>query len=285
MMAAVSTADTLPLSYLRLDSKPTAQLSYSLVPAKQALPSQPPIIFLNGLGLPASSWYPTLSLLSNLPSHPTLVAYDRFGQGSTTDRDPQDANAPDPAHGHTCEDVVEDLHQFLTQLLEREKLSIRGTGVFFVGNSVGCAIARLYAQAYPGTVSAMLMLDSVMANTDFISMWPDPDAHGFKESELPKGVTAEALRETRAKYDKIFGSHDGLMGKAEGLSRRDLAELLPFSDRPGPCWGGNAKGSGPWITVVGHGFEKFAQDGLEVNPSPPTFPTLIICSLTAVFSM
>jgi hypothetical protein len=40
-------------------------------------------------------------------------------------------------------------------------------------------VARLYAGEYPSTVSAIQFLDSMMADCDFVSIWPDPDAPGF----------------------------------------------------------------------------------------------------------
>ncbi len=95
-------------------------------------------------------------------------------------------------------------------------------------------MARLYADQYPPTVFAILFLDSIMANSDFLSIWPDPDAPGFSEEylPLPEGVTEQGLRETTAKYGKVIHLVTGIMGNAEGLSRKNLAMLLPHTDRP-----------------------------------------------------
>jgi hypothetical protein len=79
---------------------------------------------------------------------------------------------------------------------------------------------------------------------------------------LPEGVTAEGLREVRAKMDRIFSPIHGIMGNAEGLTRRNLAELLPYSDYPILTGVAN---EGPWLTVVGHGFKKFAEDSLRAR--------------------
>jgi hypothetical protein len=113
-------------------------------------------------------------------------------------------------------------------------------------------------------VSAILFLDSIMANSDFVSIFPDPDALGFAEKylPLPEGVTEDGLRETRLKYGKVFHPATGIMGKAEGLSRKNLAGFLPYSDRPILRF--ERDGKGPWITVVGHGFTTFAEEGVKV---------------------
>lgn len=95
-------------------------------------------------------------------------------------------------------------------------------------------MARLYGGQYLFTVTAILFLDSIMADRNFASIWPDPDAPGSCEKylPLPEGVTDEALRETRLKYGKVFYPITGIVGKAEGLDRKDLAGLLPDSDKP-----------------------------------------------------
>jgi hypothetical protein len=171
-------------------------------------------------------------------------------------------------------DVVRDLKQLISQICDREDLKVPvgsenssemvEPSIFFVANSLGGAVARLYADQYPYTVSAILFLDSIMANSDFVSIWPDPDAPDFAKTALPlpEGVTEDALRETRAKYRQIFHPVTGLMGKAEGLSRKNLAELLPYSDKPLLRF--EKGGKGPWLTVVGHGFKRFAEEGLKV---------------------
>lgn len=88
-------------------------------------------------------------------------------------------------------------------------------------------------------------------------MFPDPDEAGFDESTLPEGVTAEDLRDTREKYATIFHPQYGTVGNVEGLHRRNLANLLPHDDKP--------KLHGIKITVVGHGFRKFAEDSFNAS--------------------
>ena len=168
----------------------------------------------------------------------------------TTDRDPQDSGHEE-GHGHDIADAAVDLHELILQICEHEK----GPRVVLVANSIGCAIARLYAQKHP--VAAFLMLDSIMANSDF-DFWPDPDSPDFNEDELADDVTLDELREQRARFAAVF--RPDVVNK-EGLDRRNLAILLPYSDKPTLGQPGNR----PWVTVVGHDFQQFANDSLEVS--------------------
>jgi pimeloyl-ACP methyl ester carboxylesterase len=246
--------------FIRLTTKPTAQLCYTYVPASGAVSSTPLlVVFVNGLGLPKSSWFPVIMRLleSNLEHRPAMLAYDRYGQATTTDTDPSDVGAADPMHGHDCMSVVKDLRQLLTQIA-KDKIDIMDVDkveLIFVCNSIGGAITRLYTQEYPGTVAALLILDSVLANSDFVSMWPDPDAPGFNEKDLPEGVTPDILRETREKLGfRMFHPQNG---SKEGLSRKNLKDLLPESNSPMLK---GVKGRGPFVTVVGHDFMAFAEE-------------------------
>ena len=192
------------------------------------------------------------------PKFPSMLAYDRYGVGMTEDRDPSDQGR-EQGHGHDCRDAAEDLHYLVSHfskgltLLSGEKLR-----VVLVANSIGCAIARLYAERYP--VAALLFLDSIMANSDF-DFWPDPDSPGFDKRELPEDVSVEVLREQRAKFAAIFRPD---VVNREGLSRRSLASLLPHSD--GPMLGNQSER--PWVTVVGHDFEAFANESLRTMDTP-----------------
>ncbi|KAL2832768.1 alpha/beta-hydrolase [Aspergillus pseudoustus] len=257
------------LQHITLTTKPSAQIAYTFHPATSstATTTPPPLlVFLNGLGLPQASWFATIAKLkeSNTPL-PALLTYDRYGQGATTDRDPADADAEDPTHGHDALTVVKDLRQLLTQIAT-EKLGLDSAEklntipLILVGNSIGCALARLYAQTYPGTVAALLLLDSVLANSDFVSIFPDPDAPGFDASTLPEGITADALRGGREGMKRIF--HPSV-GSKEGLSRRNLAALLPHADSP--VLVGPDDGKGPFVTVVGHDFEAFAKESARMG--------------------
>lgn len=184
---------------------------------------------------------------------PSMLAYDRYGQGMTEARDPQDEGAEE-GYGHDVADAVDDLHYLIAQFngnAPQHRLVL-------VGNSIGCAIARLYAQKHP--VAAILFLDSIIANSNF-DFFPNPDAADFHDNQLPEDVTIEKLREQRSRFLAIF--HPDVINK-EGLSRRNLAEHLPHSDRP--LLGKDA--ARPWITVVGHDFDRFAEESLRVSSFP-----------------
>ncbi|KAJ5628807.1 alpha/beta-hydrolase [Penicillium lividum] len=251
------------INFITLTTKPSSQLSYSFQPPTGA--TKPVlVVFLNGLGLPQAFWHPVISQLQTIRdgrSTPSFLTYDRFGQGQTTDRDPQDASAEDPTHGHDCLASVKDLRQLIIQI-SNEKLEISevdSVPVVLVGNSIGCALARLYAQGYPGTVAALLLLDSVLANSDFVSVFPDPDAASFDPASIHP-IPAEAIRAVRAGTRRIFHPD---VGNKEGLSRRNLRELLPASD--GPLLQGPG-GHGPYVTVVGHDFDTFAEESSKMGP-------------------
>lgn len=253
----------------RLDHKPGAKLAYTYYPASKSSKShrnpfsQTMIVFLNGLMLPRSSWDPAISSFlekrvdGRLP-YPGLLSYDRYGQGDS-DRDPGDKDPP-PCHGHDAMAAVQDLKQLILQIW-REHLDIAKPTHFpcliFVCNSIGCALARLFAQSYPGTVSGLLFLDSIMANSDYQSFWPDPDASNFDPHILPGGVTPDDVRETRRKYREMFHPD---VPNMEGLTRRNLPKLLPRTDEPKLE---GYLGRGPYLTVVGHDWETFAEQSCK----------------------
>ncbi|KAF1925631.1 uncharacterized protein M421DRAFT_102967 [Didymella exigua CBS 183.55] len=254
------------ISAVPLEGKHGAKMHYTYYPASAAPKlghnnpfSQSLIVFLNGLMLPRSSWDQSINAFlekrvqAGLP-YPALLSYDRLGQGDS-DRDPSDPD-PRPCHGHDIMSAVRDLRQFTLQIwtehLARASPS-QAPCLVFVCNSIGCAIARLFAQTYPGTVIGLLFLDSIVANSDYTDIWPDPDAAGFDPHSLPPGVSADDVRTTRAKYKAMFHPD---VANMEGLSRRNLAALLPDADAPAlEGWGG----SGPYLTVAGHDWETFAE--------------------------
>ncbi|KAL7629056.1 hypothetical protein AAE478_000574 [Parahypoxylon ruwenzoriense] len=147
--------------------------------------------------------------------------------------------------------------------------------LIFIGNSIGCVIARLYASTYPGVAEGFLLLDSNMANSDMVSVFPDPDAPDFDPKCLPDDVTVDDLRRTRERYAAAF--HPSVPNP-EHLDRRNIAELLPHADKPrlrGPPPppqngdGDDDGAKGPWITVVGHDWETFADEGLRGSMNVP----------------
>ncbi|KAI2602841.1 alpha/beta-hydrolase [Hypoxylon sp. NC1633] len=265
---------------VRLPHKPDTPLSYRFVPGQGPLSTSYLIVFLNGLIIPQTGWQATIDDLyrrraehSRSDSRPSLLTYDRYGQGESA-RDPADEQ-----HGgsHNIHEVVSDLHvlgQEIWKIKSRRFLEEQrgeengGKGMMpklvFVANSIGCVIARLYAETYPGTVASLLLLDSNIANSDLVSVFPDPDASGFDPAVLPKDVTVDDLRRTRAAYTANF--HPSVPNP-EHLDRLNIAELLPYSDSPKLT--GLKDSKGPWITVVGHDWETFAEEGLRGSMNVP----------------
>ncbi len=243
---------------LTLSTKPGAAIHYSFARGKD---DRYFVVFLNGLMSTKSTW---LSVMGGIirkravfPGFPSMLAYDRYGSGLSEDPNPQDLGR-EKGYGHDVADVVRDLHEIISQVASEHLAAVQSQfQLILVGNSIGCAIARLYAQTYPGVVAGLLLLDSIMANSDF-DWWPNPDADGFDASQLPDDVTIDVLKEQRAKYAAIF--RPDVVNK-EGLDRRNLAKLLPESDNP-KLQGPN---KGPFVTVVGHDFDVFAQESLEVS--------------------
>ena len=212
-----------------------------------------------------TSWLPVIAGIiwqrKNLttPDFPSMLAYDRYGQGMTEDRDPND-HGQEKGHGHDCKDAAVDLHYLINMVAAEQGLQgSEKLRVVLVANSIGCAIARLYAQMYP--VAAILFLDSIMASSSF-DLWPNPEAPGFDRRELPDDCSVEVLREQRAKFAAIF--HPENVNR-EGLSRRNLAKLLPYSDRPKL----GIEGNRPWVTVVGHDFDSFRDESQRTMGTPP----------------
>lgn len=222
------------------------------------------VVFLNGLMTDRTSWIRVMAGImrqrkGTTAGSPSLLSYDRYGQGTTEDQDPQDEGREE-GHGHDCANAAEDLH-YLIEGVAKERMSGRAEDlrVILIANSIGCAIARIYAQTHP--VAALLLLDSIIANSDF-DFWPDPDTAVIRRPEdLPHEVTDDILRQQRAKFATMF--HPTISNK-EGLSRRNLAKLLPHSDSPMLGNGGDR----PWVTIVGHDFDAFAEESLRTMGTP-----------------
>jgi pimeloyl-ACP methyl ester carboxylesterase len=268
------------ISSIALEHRNGAKIHYTYYPASLSKPHRPNpfakslVVFLNGLILPRSSWDNSIQdflekrIDAQLP-FPALLSYDRFGQGDS-DRDPNDKEEP-PCHGHDVMSAVHDLKSFTIQIWKEHLSKSNPTNfpsLIFVCNSIGCAIARLFAQTYPGTVLGLLFLDSIVANSDFISWWPDPDAPNFDESQLPPGVTVKDARDTREKYRIMF--HPDVPNQ-EGLTRRNLATLLPDAHMPRLEGYG---GSGPFLTVAGHDWETFAEQSFTGSLHTPRLLTM-----------
>lgn len=253
---------------ITLSTKPGASLHISILqprPAEHDNPlSDTLVFFLNGLALPSSAWSDAVDKLISLRRDsknaiPALLCYDRYGQGKS-DSDPTDAEGP---YGHDARASVADMHQLLTQIsqdhLGRQLKDLR---LVLACNSIGCALARLYAAEHPGQVAGFLFLDSMMANTDFVSLFPDPDSPGFDAGQLPDDISSDDLRHARKRFHDYF--HPTLPN-AEKLDRRQLAKLLPHAD--GPALPNGPGGQAPLLVVVGHDWDEFAEQCEHVGLS------------------
>ncbi|KAI0412112.1 Alpha/Beta hydrolase protein [Xylaria grammica] len=270
---AIALPPSITFDSIRLLTKPTACLECSKVQSVgDSGVSKVFVVFLNGLVAPQSFWLPVMALMMRRlklgdsgitggASRPQMLAYDRYGQGRTIDRDPSD-EGKEEGYGHDTLDAVHDLHQLISQTMEDSENQPKR--LMFVANSIGCAIARLYAHKYPDTVAGMLLLDSIMANSDFVSIFPDPDSPNFDPGSLPPDVTPELLYETREKFREVF--HPSVKNP-EGLDRRNLATLLPDADKPSLSQG--FAGTAPLVTVVGHDPEWFAKESLQGSMKTP----------------
>jgi pimeloyl-ACP methyl ester carboxylesterase len=141
------------------------------------------------------------------------------------------------------------------------KSAIDEVRIIFVASSIGCAIARLYASEYPRTVSALLLLDSIIANSDAVSLLPDPQSPGFSEGGLPEGITVELLYDARQKVGRYY--HPNTPNK-EGLWWGNLPTLLPHSDTP-QLRGPNTRT--PYVTVMEHDRDVWCAEAEKVRSS------------------
>ncbi len=221
------------------------------------------VVFLNGLGLPRASWLPAIEQFisdrrGNARSVPSLLAYDRYGQGQS-DPDPTDPTGT--PYGHDALAVATDLHHIISRV-KKDYLAPTPANfrLVFVCNSIGCAIARLYASEHPGSVAGFLFLDSIIANTDFVSIYPDPHSPEFDPGSLPTDVSVNDLQHAREAYRRMFHP---TVPNPERFDRRFLPELLPHSDKPelppGP------EGRTPRLVVVGHDWDEFADQTEKVT--------------------
>lgn len=257
---------------IRLPSKPTAPLQTSLY--LPPMPSSTLIVFLNGLILPRTAWSETIDhlLLSSDQQDPfphAILTYDRFGQG-TSPSDP--ANPPSTPYGHDALSIIADLHSLLTEVIHtRLSQSPSHLNLILVCSSIGCPLSRLFASAHHSEheVVGYIFLDSMMANTDFVSLFPDPSSPDFDPSQLPEGITLSDIEHARSRFRDMFHPD---VGNPEKFDRRRLREQLPFPDEPKlptlAARNGEEDETEPRLIVVGHDPETFAEQCEKVNVRP-----------------
>lgn len=268
-MSSETLTPLVPSELLTIPSKPTAPISYTLFPAigDEISSVKHLIVIVNGLGLPAASWAPSISVLrSSVKSCPTILTYDRYGQGLTTARDPIDGTKE---RGHDFLDVVVDLHEIITTIastslgLPAADVASGKLHLLLVGASIGAPIARLYSQNHPGLVAGLILLDSNIANVNYSDFWPDPDKPNFDPClVVSDDCTLEQYVKERTKLAKMF---DLNVKNPEGLDRTTSPALLPHSSTPllvGP------RGVGPLLSVVGHDPETFEILSFQMMGTP-----------------
>ena len=248
--------DGVPLAYTfsRLNDLPTSDTSTVTSPSL--------LVFINGLMLPRASWTPTISNLNTAlssQSTPTFyLTYDRYGQGESRSSDPSWKPKL-----HDVASAATELETVLQYTLSTYKDDLTATPtLIFISHSIGVPLARLHNHTTATPAAAHLFLDSNIANTDFVSLLPDPERPAFDaERDIPEGVSVEVLQGMRERTKKMFHP---TVPNPEGLDRSNLAELLPDAGKPllrGP-------NEVPFLTVVGHDPEAFAQEGLKMMGSP-----------------
>jgi hypothetical protein len=177
---------------------------------------------------------------------PPMLLCDRFLVSTTTDHDLSDA-------GKTLEeshDVVEamcNLRQMIIQISEARlghaEHEIDHLQLVFAAHSIGCWIARLYAEAFLGSVDAMLLIDSALSNTLIIDLIPNSDKpEEFHEHCMPKGVDGKLCRQTIKTLTKSMFHPPN--ANRERIGWTNLPSLLLFNDAP------RVTGSAPDLPLV-----------------------------------
>lgn len=224
------------------------------------------VVFLGGLLVPMASWDSVIALLeAGRQSCQKAVVinclrYDRYGLAETKDR-----NSAHETKSHDLTDSVVELHQIIDAVILKHHATSSDTTtststslppqIIFVGHSIGVVLARLYMNTYPGTISALLSVDTNPTNTDFVSIYPDPDSTTFNPTtDLPDGTTVADLRHLRTITELAFGP---TQPNPESLNRSTVQTLLPSPSEPkllGP------DGKGPYVTVMSNDPAKLAED-------------------------
>ena len=223
------------------------------------------VIFVNGLVIPQAMWLPTINLLkSSLTAAPVSVpiyaiTYDRYGQGESVPQNDQQWK-PEP---HDIVSAANELSDVITSLgADIFPIPSPWPKIVMASHSIGVPLVRLHDERSWPRVHGHLFLDSNIANTNFVSLFPDPEADGFDASQLPHDTAIEDLQAMREKVGKMFRPS---VPNPENLDRSSLPHLLPHSDEPklhGP------NDTAPFLTVVGHDPVAFAEEGLRLTGTP-----------------
>ena len=248
--------DGIQRGFVTLPTKPSARLGYSFIPQPSGGASQRLLVFLSGIDSPQTVWQGALTRLVSLSRTngielPPILVYDRYGTG-TSDHDPSDSGKP-PNEYHDALEATRDLRQLIIQIASKHlgltETILPDLSITFCAHSIGCCIARFYGDAYPGTVEALLLIDSAIAGTAAEKLVPDPDiSEEWEKGQwmLPEGTTADECRDAvRRARNSPFSGH--AMTTRERIRWDNMPELLPKGDKPrlrGPKLGM------PRVTVV-----------------------------------
>lgn len=258
-------APTIPeVLHLTLKSKEHCPIAYTftqLTKQTTETTSDVLLVYVNGLGLPQTFWQPSIQLLKDKLAAKTstkgrriyAATYDRYGQSLSQ------PDAEHPVQSHSIEDSVDDLHAFISEIRTIHPLTASTLKVVLVAHSIGVPLSRLYIQAHPNTISAALFLDSNIANTDFVSLIPDPNSASFDPSTLPADTTVDQLIWTRSNYERMF--HPAAPNP-EKLDRSNIPSLLPHADQPHLS---GVNGDDLILGIVAHDPQAFAEESLKIS--------------------
>jgi pimeloyl-ACP methyl ester carboxylesterase len=167
----------------------------------------PPVVFVAQLGTGGESWQPVLKWL---PQASTFV-YDRPGTGAAPPRP-----APNPALPYSA------FARELAGLLDEHGVT---EPVVLVGHSVGCLIARVFADRHPARVAGFVAVDGSIPQ--------------FRVGELPaESLDGEEPHGTR--FDYVAGEVEVMTARvprvpAVVVSRRPRWWVNDFADIPHPA--------------------------------------------------
>ncbi|KIJ37425.1 hypothetical protein M422DRAFT_69358 [Sphaerobolus stellatus SS14] len=216
-------------------------LSYTLYTPRSTQRGQTPltlVVFVNGLRTLAADWD---GIATELHSNHSLylLTFDRWNSGESDE-------LPSTRSTNDMTTAAEDLSLLLAGVASEHKIDLNETRLILVGSSIGCCIARIFVTSFHkpalGSIHGIILLDSYISNTDFVSLFPPPKA----------GEPSE-LKKTREIITKLF--HPSVPNP-EGLDRSNAPTLLPYADKP------KLPGS-PDLIVVAHDPEYNVEEMVE----------------------